>query len=864
MPEFGLPRRSVIEDANNGVVNPPAKRASVRQVAGTQDGGREIPVGPDLDKLQTINNLTNALQNKIKNKQSNIIEQRRTDAAIRQGHNVAINELDKLNERTGWQEFVFGQDVSYRAAQQRAVENNVNREYIKQATMMDQFAGDSPEEYAARLKADLDVRLKPFQDDPETKQLISNAWQVHSMKLAAKHYEVNYAYTQEQNRITEGNRIQLAFDTWTVDEGSVYSEEQRDSINQQQALFFEGRFKPDNMSQMAWNSVVNEQLMTSLRQGNIGAYKAAEKNGWLSKLNVAEQTSMDRALSAYDTDFSQSVALAYENAELAALQVKDLDEAAGVYVDLQANIENLAKRSSGTERAELALTRGNIQAEQGFDSVDDAIAKMEKERVALKLKMEKEEDSQFTDRIDLIYETARNEALERDTVEGAFAAYDKLHESLNGMAEFSSGRDPVETHLMKAHNKEELRRRELEAIAEKARQAALKAQKEQTDFDALKEAHRITDPIKRSGRFSQLQPTKKDSQLALDMTIMEDVSRLSVSEEPLDEIQTVQVLMSNPQIAKKIATRLNNSHIDSPLVKGLFDTFINGISGLQDEETGQINDTGKAALASLAQFAANEGSFINTIGVDNFDKYEILTRGITVGSTFEQINKQLESYDAYKGNKGEYAINWKLGKQESKRDRIQSLVKDYGGGIPEGPVLGQYLEDYNRALVMYQGDISSANDYLRKTVQNTAITYNNQSIIGGKELDTTTNYSFQDLMNGAQTSAGEASMLTPYLATLGVRVREDNKGRPDGKPLKSIDQVKDLHIYTQPNIGGFFIDSPDALAPVYISDTVMKRWATELDQRKRIEDLRKEREQEMYDERKKNTFDALEGKLTIM
>ena len=141
MAEFGLPNRNATDDANAGVINPPAKKSVARDQNISRDKVRSTL---DEGVAAVGSSLGNALAKKVDDDRNNIKEQKQLDATIRQGMQHSINEVDKVKKKTGWTEFVFGQDTEYRAAQQQAAKNTVQAKYLEEASSIDEYAGTSP------------------------------------------------------------------------------------------------------------------------------------------------------------------------------------------------------------------------------------------------------------------------------------------------------------------------------------------------------------------------------------------------------------------------------------------------------------------------------------------------------------------------------------------------------------------------------------------------------------------------------------------------------------------------------------------------------------------------------------------------
>lgn len=735
MATYGQPQRDATRDANAGVVNPPTVREAQRKVA-----TREVIDTSATDGMGAFGQaMGNALASRLSDEAQNINEQRATDAAIRQGQEHAINSIDAASKRTGWEKAVFGESVEYRAAQQRAAQNAVQAAYLEEATKIDDYAGETPEEYQSRLKSGLDKVLEPYGNDVETKRLVTSAYQTMAGKLAAKQYESHYAYNQEQQRTTTYNQVLQTFDQWSVDSGLVSSKEEQQGLFKNAEMFFAGKTKPQGMTDIAWKGVVNEALVTSLRSGNIGAYNAAKVNGWLDNMSAKERVAFDQAVSAYDTDFSQNVQLAYETAELSALEAPNLNAAAAIYQKLRNELDSLATRSSGTERAELALARGHTSAQKGINA-----AKAEAKR-----------------------------------------------------------------------------------IGDKALKEAEKNELKQKQIDAALAAIRNPDPIAKSGALAELDMKSTELTDVMDLSIVQDVGRL-VGNSEITESEAVQSIMGDPAVAKTIATRLRGSQIDSKIVKRSLETFLNGYQGLVDPETGQLNQKGIVAMQSISQFAQNEDTFKSMVGDANYDKYEIVRRGLAAGQTIDMVNKDVDKYFTNKGNRDQYAIDWSLKKDESKRDRVRSLYQRYTGQQPNGASLAYAQEELDRGLVVHQGDMKEAEKYLKISLQNASITYQGRTLVNGKHLNDVTGYNFEQLLDGAQVDNGQGSLMTPFLLAAGMKIDDDNVPATLNK---------NMNIYTVDGTDGFFIDSPDQPHPVRISSDVMKAWAAELDQRKKFRDL---------------------------
>lgn len=919
MSEFGQPRRSATQDANEGVINPPAHKTTARQVA-VNPNRRQTSSLDDI-KSSVGSRIAGALVKRSQDSRSNYHEKQANDAAIRQGQSKAINDVDADSKRTGWTAAIFGQNVAYRTAQQRAATNSVREQYVEQTARMDEFAGETPDEYSARLQQGLDKVLEPHAGDKETRDLITKNWLDVSSKLSENQYKAHYAYNQQQQRETYEKQTQLKFDTWTVDKTHTSSvsgaEEQLGSVFD----FFDGSDRPDGMADQAWRESVNNQLEVALRNGNIGAYHMAEVSGWTKKLSPQEKLKMDQALSVYDTDYSQQVQRTYAEANLSALEARNLEEATAIYSGLRSNLGAATLRSSGTAASREAITgsdfnkriahsesRGKYDAENRLGYVGkyqfggaalqdtgykDANGKWTgKDGVSSKEDWKNNPDAQEAAMSKLTSRNRRhlttNDAFKQVgktlqgvviTKQGLLAAShlvgaqgvvdmlktgvipkdangttalkymsmfqdsetdvnQEVHEEIT-LDKFASGTErsklTVAQHKLKAKKAMDALARLANSTAMKAGKAGLEAQAKQERTDALVAAHKDMNAVSRSSVFTELKPTNKEEAQTLDVSIVDEVQNALGLDEPLSMSETSKAILSDVNVAKKIARYTRGKQVDSPMIKRAIETMIGSFQTMVNED-GRMNSDGMKALESIAQFEQNEAEFKDMLG-GKYDHYEIIKRGMYVGQTSDMIANEIDAYEKNKGNKAIYSAQWELAENESKRDRIQSLVNGWTGQTPNGASLAHYMEEFDRALIVHQGDRKNAEDYLYKSVQNAGIMYDGKSILGGKRLNKVTEHSLETLLNFAQSSVGanSGSLMTGKLASMGVNVRDEN-----GVPLTSLNQLKGVEFYTIDGVAGMYVTAIGAQSDAFVSDTDLKSWSKSMKQSGHFERMREE------------------------
>lgn len=753
----GTPTRTATDDANAGVISPPAKRHGVRatNVVSTQDNSR---LGGLVDNIGV--NLGQALEKRLTEQNAYTAQRLANSAAARQGANAAINEVDRQNKRTGWQKGVFGESVQYREAQQRAATNAVQAEYLTQAASIDTYAGETGEEYENRLNAGLEKVLDLYKGDKDTQNIVASNWHTLTGKLAAKQAEAHHGYNQLQQRETYNQQVAQTFDGWTVESALAMSEQNHAQLVHETQEFFRGATKPSGMDDIAWRGSVTSNLQNALRKGNIGAYNAAKAAGFLDTLNVGERTSMDEAMSVYDTRYTAQAQLIYEEAEIAAMDAVKLEDAKAIYDQARANIQQLAMRSSGSDRANLALARAEKTAVKGSVSTQKAID------------------------------------------------------------------DGIE---------------EARKIAMKAGENALKAQEEAERLDTLKGVFSITNPLDQADVLNATPHTQRELEQSLDGHIVDTLTRLTGSEEPLAMSEATTTLLSEVPFARIVAKGVNQQTTQSPLVKRAVQAFVQGYPNMADED-GILNEQGKIALQSIAQFEKNPANFRLTVGESTYAELQILKQELLGGKHVAQVEKTVAKYNERKGTRDIIPVNWPLAKNQTKQDYVQKAVADLNGGINlQGDSLVDAMVAFDTGLTIHGSDIYAARDYLKSFVESNNTTYRDMRIPNGEFLNKVVpDYNLRSLLDGAQRvrpGVDRVSALTPALATLTGELHDTN-----GNVLSSLDQVTGVTIEADTANGGFWLDSRNAQRPVYISEERMREWGEEIKEVDAMRETRAKRE----------------------
>lgn len=302
--------------------------------------------------------LGGALTQFLRKEQGAFIEQKKMDAAARQGEETALNKVDAEAKRTGWQEAIYGQDEGYESAITKAAENSIRDAYLEEATSVDDYAALSVEEYTARHKAKLEQMLQSNPDDKNYRHAVTTAWASATEKLVQKQVMANKAYNQLTSRANADIQLRQELDMINVDMQDVRTPEDFAEMRLRFDNLLKGDVLDKGMHPVAKREAVNDAIFSSIVQGNIGVYNAMKEFGYDKKLTGAEQAKLDRALGAYTQDWGYQLATAFEEADLMAINAgTDLDTAREAWYKLDRELEALSVRSPKTPQADSILAR---------------------------------------------------------------------------------------------------------------------------------------------------------------------------------------------------------------------------------------------------------------------------------------------------------------------------------------------------------------------------------------------------------------------------------------------------------------------------------------------------------------------------
>ena len=377
MSEFGLPVRTATSDANAGLVNAPSVKEGSRTAV-----SKNVRATSDLDQgVKALgSSLGNTFARVLKNKAENINANRQLDAAARQGTEKAINSIDAEKKRTGWEKYVFGENIEYRAAQQRAVQNQVQQAYLEEANTITQRAAETSEQYKARLATALNKQLEQYPDDTDTQRLITDSWSKATEQLTRAQAKEHYGFNQTQQRETTRQSIEGTFDTFLTESKNISSPEEAQEFTQRAKQFFSGVGKPEGMNKVAYRGLMNESIEKSLAEGNIGVYNMADANGWFNDLNKQERTKLDTAIKKYDVKSGYKISLSVSEAQQAAKNAKSVEDVKAIIAEAGDAITAHEGRTSGTEKYAFNISKAK-NALQGI--VDRAVTSASEKTVKL-------------------------------------------------------------------------------------------------------------------------------------------------------------------------------------------------------------------------------------------------------------------------------------------------------------------------------------------------------------------------------------------------------------------------------------------------------------------------------------------------
>lgn len=350
--------RSAVQDGNAGFVSAPSiKHAPVKQAMVQKEVDPEAAI---INKAAT--GLGNAFGRYVKEEASNMREQQRLSGVAKAGMKKSMSEVDVDVKETGFTEFLFGDDIEYRAIQQKVITNGVEAQYRQELANIDQYQGYTEREYGQVLKDALDSIADKHKDDPETKALATNAWITASGKLVDKQHKTHFAYKQTEMRKVEHDTTLGRIDQLNIEEGEVTSPEDIRQYNLAWDNIFDPMVRPQGMSEAAKSSQTLEIVNETLASGTITAYKQGLLRNVWENAAPEQIAAKDKAIGKYDTGFNYEVNTTLEQTVASIANIEDNDQAEALIDVLDNSINQHETRQSGSVRSKDIIAEARARA----------------------------------------------------------------------------------------------------------------------------------------------------------------------------------------------------------------------------------------------------------------------------------------------------------------------------------------------------------------------------------------------------------------------------------------------------------------------------------------------------------------------
>lgn len=352
--------RSAVRDGNEGYVSAP----SIRHTSSTQSHVTK-QVDPDVMNIQKVSQgLGNAFTEYVQEEVANLKEQQKLSGVAKAGMQKSMAEVDVDVKQTGFTDFIFGEDIEYRAAQQQVITNGVEAQYRKELANIDLYQGYTEREYGQVVRDALDVIADQHKDDPETKALATNAWITASGKLVDKHHKTHFAYKQTQMRKIEHDTTMGRIDQMAIEEGEVTSPEDVRQYNKAWDNIFDAGVRPAGMTEVAKSSQNLEIVNETLAAGNITPYKQGLLRDVWKGATPKQAADRDKAIGKYDTKFNLQVNTTLEQTAASIENIADNDQAEALIEVLDTSIDQHETRSSGSAKGANTIAEARSRAER--------------------------------------------------------------------------------------------------------------------------------------------------------------------------------------------------------------------------------------------------------------------------------------------------------------------------------------------------------------------------------------------------------------------------------------------------------------------------------------------------------------------
>jgi hypothetical protein len=788
MAGYGEPTRTPAQDANEGIVNPPASPVAARTGIATHK--KELS-GGDIALQQASQTLGGIVQSFADKKADETRLTLMNEGAARQGQATAINEIDQENKRSGLAEHVFGQSATYRGAQQRAVTNNVMQAYLEDHYAIAEHAQDTPEAYQSYLSARLKKMVEPFAGDTETQNMIASTWNKSTEKLATLQSKEHFGYTQLENRKEVSKQLRGKFDAISIAKGDFPEDSQVEFIGTMAKAMYDD--VPENMSKEAYHSLLDEEVNYALSKGSKIPYEMSIAAGIEANITLKQETSRQGYLGAY-----------------AKIQQGKQD-----VVDDQ---NELLK-----EQEQFGQDMVNKSLREGEDDVFKQ-AKAEDSFQPLTLKQQIARDT-AVGKYDEIHHRKGETAWEgvikavnhlgsaEDKDAAMTAAFTQYLQDIAQLEQDSSGsakgthtiadlknRLPKLITQMVNVNASEKMKAELDRLAYNAIQGKINGNGDQ-QTQAVGVLAGMTTSVK---------------QKAMNKSVLANIGHVMGQDKPIALEDLTQAMLSNPDVIPEIKRMMTMSGVMPTEVKNIVNQLVRN-AGSRTGSNGLATMLGKDELRLLTAFDAEMFTILGGDG-DQLTRWTTIKDGVAAGWDPDKIAHFANERIERNKNKGSdlYADANEISRNpkddiKNKGDIVRGIFKDATGQKPTDRQMADHMELYTRALEA-TGNHEDAVMYMTDVIVNDSITVNGNYVAGGAylndddkkilgdyDLDTFLELASRPMLTNADGQPNISVMTYMLNLSVGNSVTKDK-----ATVVTNLEKVKGWEITADPRQNGFY------------------------------------------------------------
>ena len=340
-------QRTAIQDGNAGYVSEP----SVVHTSAKQVGVNKTRSPDSIIVENALTGLGEAFSGYIKEETANMQEQQRLAGVAKAGMKRSMDEVDVDVKQSKFTDYIFGEDVEYRAAQQQVITNGVEAQYRTELANIDKYEGYTEREYGDLLKGSLDAIADQHKNDPETKRLATDAWIQASGKLVAAQHKTHFAYKQTVMREISHDTTMGRINQLVIEEGEVTSPQDIKDYQAGWKAVLDPSVRPRGMTEKAHRSQLFEIANERLAAGNITMYKQGIKSGFWKDATPEVLAARDKAMAKYDTKFAFRVDTSVEEVITAGMAATSIEDLTAILDVAETTIKQHETRQTGSDKS---------------------------------------------------------------------------------------------------------------------------------------------------------------------------------------------------------------------------------------------------------------------------------------------------------------------------------------------------------------------------------------------------------------------------------------------------------------------------------------------------------------------------------